>query len=209
MLHIWFKCSQIYLNQSAYPTITVSVSGKIECGQLCVNSLKKIYCPSGPTGISSVIWRYSILNGLAPSQSGTDGELQPSHRFLVTDNRQLTDILESLIWINKSISHIYNHSLDFMIFSKGRHVLPVSIPDQIFDHFSVVADLTIPANHTRTVPQTNKYWKLQWLTMQTSRQIVSIPNWLNILQPMQQNWHSNTTVSSVLSLLWLLQFTFV
>ena len=39
-----------------------------------------------------------------------------------------------------------------MIFSKECDVLSVSISDMISDHFSVVADLRIPTNHSCTAP---------------------------------------------------------
>ena len=58
-------------------------------------------------------------------------------------------------------TYIHGHSLDLMTCFSGCIVLSVSISDLISDHFSVVADLLIPSNHSRTVPQTIKYRKLQ------------------------------------------------
>ena len=44
--------------------------------------------------------------------------------------------------------------------------LSVSASDLISDHFSVVANLQIPSNHSRTIPQTIKYRKLQSINME-------------------------------------------
>ena len=64
------------------------------------------------------------------------------------------------------LPHIHGHSLDLMICSSGCNVLSVSTSDLISDHFSVVADLQIPSNHSRTVPQTIKYRKLQSINIE-------------------------------------------
>ena len=53
-----------------------------------------------------------------------------------------------------------------MICSLGCNVLSVSASDLISDHFSVVANLQIPSNHSRTIPQTIKYRKLQSINME-------------------------------------------
>ena len=45
-------------------------------------------------------------------------------------------------------------------------VLSVSASDLILGHFSVVADLQIPSNHSRNIPQTIKYWKLQSINIE-------------------------------------------
>ena len=42
-----------------------------------------------------------------------------------------------------------------------------SASDLISDHFSVVANLQILSNHSRTIPQTIKYRKLQSINMET------------------------------------------
>ena len=53
-----------------------------------------------------------------------------------------------------------------MICSPGCNVLSDSASDLISDHFSVVANLRIPSNHSRTIPQTIKYRKLQSINME-------------------------------------------
>ena len=44
--------------------------------------------------------------------------------------------------------------------------LSVSVPDLIVDQFYLFADLQIPCNHSWTIPQTIKYWKLQSINME-------------------------------------------
>ena len=76
-----------------------------------------------------------------------------------SDVRELTGILESFD-LNQHVSfptHIHGRSLDVMILSRGCDVLSVSPSDAISDHFSVIADLKIPIDHSHTVPQTITY----------------------------------------------------
>ena len=76
-----------------------------------------------------------------------------------SDAGQLSGILESfdLYQYVDFPTHIHCHSLDLMICSSGCNVISVSISDFVSDHVSVVADLQIPSNHNRTIPQTIKY----------------------------------------------------
>ena len=53
-----------------------------------------------------------------------------------------------------------------MICSPGCNVLSVSASDLISDPFSVVANLQIPSNHSRTIPQTINYRSLQSINME-------------------------------------------
>ena len=53
-----------------------------------------------------------------------------------------------------------------MIFSNRCDVLSVSPSNAIFDHFSVIADLKIPTDHSHTVPQTITYHKLKAMNME-------------------------------------------
>ena len=62
--------------------------------------------------------------------------------------------------------HIHGHSLDLMICCPGCNVPSVSASDLFSDHFSVVANLQIPSIHSRTIPQTIKYRKLQSINME-------------------------------------------
>ena len=80
-----------------------------------------------------------------------------------SDAGQLTDILWSFD-LHQYVdfpTHIHSHSLDHMICSSGCNVLSVLTSDLISDHFSVVADLQIPSNHSRTILKTIKDRKLQ------------------------------------------------
>ena len=84
-----------------------------------------------------------------------------------SDAGQLSGILESFD-LHQYVgfpNHIHSHSLDHMICSAGWNVLSVSTSDFISDHFSA-ADLQIPSNHNRTIPQTIKYQKLQSINME-------------------------------------------
>ena len=63
-------------------------------------------------------------------------------------------------------THIHGHSPDLKICSPGCNVLSVPASDLISDHFSVLANLQIPSNHSRTIPQTIKYRKLQSINME-------------------------------------------
>ena len=45
----------------------------------------------------------------------------------------------------------------------------VSTSDLISDHFSVVADLRIPSNHSQTIPQTINHRKLQVISIEASK----------------------------------------
>ena len=66
-------------------------------------------------------------------------------------------------------SRIHGHSLDVMIFSKGCNVLSASPSDAISDHFSVIADLKIPTDHSHTVPQTITYRKMKAINMEACK----------------------------------------
>ena len=61
---------------------------------------------------------------------------------------------------------IHGHSLGLMICSSGCNVLSVSASDLISGHFSVVANLQIPSNHSQTIQKTIKYRKLQSINME-------------------------------------------
>ena len=71
-------------------------------------------------------------------------------------------------------THIHGHSLDLLICSPGCSDLSVSVSDLISYHFSAVANLQIPSNHSRTIPQTIKYRKLQSINMEAFKG--DIPN---------------------------------
>ena len=100
-----------------------------------------------------------------------------------SDVRQPTGILESLNldpYVNFP-THIRGHSIDLMIFSKGCDILSVSTSDMISDHFSILADLNIPTDHSRTVPQVITYRKLKAFNMEafkadiTDSELISKP----------------------------------
>ena len=87
---------------------------------------------------------------------------------LSSNVRQRTCILESFDqdqYVNIP-THVRGHSLDLMVFSKGCDVLSVSTSDMISGHFSVVAGLKMPRDHSRTVPQTITYRKLKTINIE-------------------------------------------
>ena len=61
-----------------------------------------------------------------------------------------------------------------MIFFKGCDVLSVSPSDAISNHFSVIADLKIPTDHIRTIPQTITYLKLKASNMKAFKADIKI-----------------------------------
>ena len=81
-----------------------------------------------------------------------------------------------------------------MICSSGCNVLSVSTSDLISDHFSVVANLQIPSNHSWTVPQAIKYGKLHSINIEAFKADIKILNWLDIPKLMQLNWLNNMSV---------------
>ena len=66
--------------------------------------------------------------------------------------------------------------LTLMICSSGCNVLSVSASDLISDHFSVVANLQILSNHSRTIPQTIKYRKLQSINIEAFKADIQTPD---------------------------------
>ena len=85
-----------------------------------------------------------------------------------SDAGQLSGILDSFDFHQyvDFPTHSHGYSLDLMICSLVCNLLSVSASDLISDHFSVVANLQIPSNHSRTIPQTIKYRKLQSINME-------------------------------------------
>ena len=57
--------------------------------------------------------------------------------------------------------HLWSFSWSYYFLSKGCDALSVSAFDMISDHFSVVDDLRFSAHHSRTVPWTIMYRKLE------------------------------------------------
>ena len=117
-----------------------------------------------------------------------------------SDAGQLSGILESFD-LHQCVdfhAHSHGHSLHLMICSTGCSVLFLSTSDLILDHFSVVAYLQIPSNHSQTVPQTIKYWKLQLINIEAFKADMTSKNlyWLDIPKAMQLDWLNNITVSS-------------
>ena len=52
----------------------------------------------------------------------------------------------------------------------------LSVSDAISDHFSVVADLKIPTDHSHTVPQTITYRKLKAINMEAFKADINNSN---------------------------------
>ena len=90
--------------------------------------------------------------------------LNPRHRMLIGSLvvwSILSLYLESFD-LNQYVSfptRIHGYSLDLTICSKGCDVLSVSPSDVLSGHFSVIAHLKIPTDHSHTVPQSITYRK--------------------------------------------------
>lgn len=148
-----------------------SISGKVEFGQLCLNVLN-IYRQPGPTGVFLSEFQ-DILSHMStlPHDLVVMGDFNLHVDTPSSDVGQLSDILESFD-LDQRVdfpTHIYGHSLDLMIFSKGLDVLSVSASDKISDHFSVLADLNIPSKNSRSVPKTIRYRNLKAINMEAFR----------------------------------------
>ena len=132
------------------------ISGKLECGRACLNILN-IYRPPDPaSSFFSELQDLLFYLASLPHDLLLMGDFNLHLESSSPDVRQLTSILESF-YLNQHVTfptHIHGHSLDVMIFSNRCDVLSVSPSDDISDHFSVVADLKIPTDHSHTVPQT-------------------------------------------------------
>ena len=135
-----------------------AISGKLECGQPCLIILN-IYCLPDPA-----IAFFSELQDILALMGDFNLRIDSSS----SDTGRLSGILDSfdLHQYVDFLTHIHGHSLDLMICSPGCNVLSVSASDLISDHVSVVASLQISSNHSRTIPQTIKYRKLQSINME-------------------------------------------
>ena len=144
-----------------------SISGKLECGQSCLIILY-ICRPPGPASafFSELQDILSYISTL-PHDLALMGHFNLRIDSSSSDAGRLSGILDSFD-LHQHVdfpTHIHGHSLDLMICSPGCNVLSVSASDLISDHVSVVANLQIPSNHSRTIPQTIKYRKLQSINM--------------------------------------------
>ena len=130
-------------------------------------SLTLVTTSTFPT-TTSLRWvnKYTVLH--IPNDLVLMGNFSLHVHSLSSDARQLTGILKSfdLQQYVEFPPHIYGHSHDLTICSAGCNVLSVSTSDLISDHFSVIADLRIPSNHSRTVPQTINYRTLQAISIE-------------------------------------------
>ena len=144
-----------------------AISGKLEFGQSCLVILK-IYFPPCPTTIffSKLQDILSYISTL-PNDLALMGNVYNCIDSPSFDAGQVSGILESFDFHQyvDFPTHIHSRSLELMICSTACNVLYVSSSDLISDHFSVVADMQIPSNHSRTVPQTINCRKLQSLNM--------------------------------------------
>ena len=147
------------------------ISGKLECGRACLNILH-IYRPPGPaSSFFSELQDLLVYLASLPHDLVLMGDFNLHLESSSSDVRQLTGILESFD-LNQHVNfptHIHGHTLDVMIFSNRCDVLSVSPSDAISDHFSLVADLKIPTNHSHTVPQTITYRELKAINMEAFR----------------------------------------
>ena len=129
------------------------------------------YCSQYLSPTWSCYYFFSELQDILsyiPSWSGFDGGLQYSYWFLII--RCPTAIWyfgvfrsPSICWL--SYPHSWSFSQPYDLFFRMQGSLCFDL-DLILDHFSVVADLQIPSNHSRTIPQTIKYRKLQSINVE-------------------------------------------
>ena len=144
-----------------------AISGKLECDQLCLIILH-VYRPPGPVTFFSELQDILSFMSTLPDDQALMGNVNLCIDSSSSVAGQLSGILESFD-LHKYIDFptpILSHFLDLMICSPGCNVLSVSTSNLISDHFSVVADLQIPSNHSRTIPQTINYRKLQSINIE-------------------------------------------
>ena len=114
------------------------ISGKLECGRACLNILI-IYRPPGPaSSFFSELQDLLVYLASLPHDLVLMGDLNLHLESSSSDVRQLTAILESFD-LNQHVNfptHIYDHSLDVMIFSNRCDALSLSPSDAISDHCS-------------------------------------------------------------------------
>ena len=138
------------------------------CGQSCL-IIRNIYRPPGPaTAFFSELQDILSYISTLPHDLALMGDFNLRIDSSSSDAGRLSGILDSFNlhqYVDFPI-YIQGHSLDLMICSPGCNVLSVSASDLISDHFSVVANLQIPSNHSRTIPQTIKYRKLQSINIE-------------------------------------------
>ena len=145
-----------------------AIPGELACGQSCLIILN-IYRPPGPaTAFFSELQDTMSYMSTFPHDLALMGDLNIRIDSSSSDAGRLSSILDSFD-LHQYVdfpTHIHGHSLDLMIYSPGCNVLSVSASDLISDHISLVANLQIPSNHSRTIPQTIKYRKLQSINME-------------------------------------------
>ena len=145
-----------------------AISGKFECGQSCLIILN-IYRPPGPaTAFFSELQDILSYISTLPHNLALMGDFNLRIDSSSSDAGRLSGILDSFDFHQYADfpTNIHGHSLDLMICSPGCNVLSVSASHLISDHFSVVANLQIPSNHSRTIPQTIKYRKFLSINME-------------------------------------------
>ena len=145
-----------------------AISDKLECGQSCLIILN-IYRPPGPaTAFFSELQDILSYKSTLPHDLALMGDFSFRIDSSSSEAGRLSGILDSFD-LHQYVdfpTHIHGHSLDLMVCSPGCNFLSVSASDMISDHFSVVANLQIPCNHSRTIPKTIKYRKLQSINME-------------------------------------------
>ena len=141
-----------------------AISGKLECGQSWLIILN-IYHPRGPaTAFFSELQDILSYISTLPHDLALMVDFNLRIDSSSSDAGRLSGILDSFD-LHQYVdfpTYIHGHSLDLMICSPECNVLSVLASDLISDHFSVVANgMQIPSIHSRTIPQTIKYRKLQ------------------------------------------------
>ena len=144
-----------------------AISGKLECSQSCL--ILNIYRSPGPaTAFFSELQDILSYISTLPHDLALMGDFSFRIDSSSSDAGPQSGILDSsdLHQYVDFPTHIRGISLDLMICSPGCNIFSVSASHLISDHFHVVANLQIPSNHSRTIPQTIKYQKLQSINME-------------------------------------------
>ena len=145
-----------------------AISGKLACGQSYLIILKIYRSPGPATAFFSELQDILFYISTLPHDLALMGDFNIRIGSSSSDAGRLSGILDSFD-LHEYVdfpTHIHGHSLNLMICFPVCNVLSFSASGLISHHFSVVANLQIPSNHSRTIPQTIKYRKIQSINME-------------------------------------------
>ena len=176
-----------------------AISGKIECGHSRLIILNIYRTPSPTTTFVSELQDILSYISTLPHVLAPMGYFNLCIDSSSADAGQLSGNICSLsISINTLPSLPTFTVILLILWSVGCKVLFVSTSAVILDHFSVVANLPIPSNHSWTVLQTIKYRMLLSIKIEAFKAVSTILKWLDIPKLLQLDWLNKMTVSSAL-----------